>query len=101
MQVQHNENKPNGLYREKTLKNFRTRTILPSHIIDSIVADVDLHPELWNQHNFRTTHKSGVFKDCSDIVLQYNDLSAPDIDWIEAVPFPAMYLLPGARVAAH
>lgn len=82
------------------MNNFRT--LVYGSNVQPIIEDIKNHPEAWNQHTFRTTFNKGYpFKECDDIILQYNDLSQPEIDWLETVPFPMMYLMPAARRAAH
>lgn len=41
----------------------------------AIVAELDAHPELWNEHKARTTFYEGPHGGVSDIWVRYNDFA--------------------------
>jgi Aspartyl/Asparaginyl beta-hydroxylase/Acetyltransferase (GNAT) family len=82
------------------MKNFKV--LVQKSDVSGLIAEISKNYHLFNMHNFRTTHKNGFpFGQCSDIILNYNDLNVPNIDWLETVPYPAMYLMPNCKRAAE
>ena len=60
-------------------------------------------PELWNQHTLRTTHPGTPHTEVDDIWLRFNALPEPGqeariLDEHESIEYPALKLLPEARV---
>jgi hypothetical protein len=57
-------------------------------------------PDLWNEHNLRTTHPASPHLQTDDIWLLFNDI--PDdpksvVDDCEVVPYRAWFEIPGVR----
>lgn len=47
---------------------------------EHLLAELEAHPELWNQYDFRTNYEGSAHKDVSDIVLRYRDFAEFDPD---------------------
>ena len=69
-----------------------------SALFTNILKELEAHPELWNQHRYRSDND--VHREASDILLRCND---PDnnSDWLESVNFPAMFTLSAAAYFVH
>lgn len=49
------------------------RSLLMSFDVSKAVAEIEAHPELWNEHTLRTTRYETPHKAVSDIWVRYND----------------------------
>ncbi|MBV9842406.1 MAG: aspartyl/asparaginyl beta-hydroxylase domain-containing protein [Sphingomonadaceae bacterium] len=59
-----------------------------------ILAALAARPEMWNQHNLRTTYPGSPHADADDILLMFNELDGDVVDDIQTHPFDAWYQLP-------
>lgn len=77
------------------MQNFKELITIDT---DAMLKDLEAHPELWNQHRYRTSND--VHKQADDILLRCND---PDgtADWMENVNYPALFLLPACAYAMY
>jgi hypothetical protein len=73
-----------------------------------IAREVDNHPQLWNQHGYRTQHPKSPHREAPDIWLRYNaieNLNEADPykfnEEHEAVWYPAAALLPSVQPLAE
>jgi hypothetical protein len=73
-----------------------------------LVAELDAHPELWNQYRFRTEHPRSPHREADDVWLRYNDVKNLDPanptafnDEHVAVWYPAAEKTPLIRMAAE
>lgn len=83
------------------MKNFHVlNTNLGNSAYPHILEEVNAHPELWNQHAFRTELPNGPFPDCSDIILQYNDVDIYPRQELETILYPAGVVLTKTYKAA-
>lgn len=83
------------------MNNFKTLFNIGEADVNQIIAEIHEHQTLWNQYPIRTTIKKGVFNDCSDILLQYQDIGqAKDglFDHLETISYPGMHILPRSKM---
>lgn len=73
--------------------------------VTRLLRQVEIFPELWNQHTLRTTHPGTVHGQASDIWLRFNDLKKYNsdnypmmMDDLECVNYPALFSLPEAAL---
>ena len=78
-----------------TLKNFQILGTLPVDQLNAALAD---HPELWNQHNLRTTHPGTPHQAVSDILVRFNPPGGFNLDDTECTWYPASDVLPVAPI---
>jgi hypothetical protein len=79
--------------------------LLPQQFdVSSVNAELSYHPELWDQHPWRTEHPRSPHREASDIWVRYNaieNLGPHFNDPHEAVWYPVAGLLPSAQKLAE
>jgi hypothetical protein len=84
------------------MQNIR---LLPMRFdVAPLSAELTRHPELWNEHPFRTEHPRSPHREAADIWLRYNALEhlGPHFnDPHESVWYQSIAKLPAARVLAE
>lgn len=69
-------------------------------------AQLEAHPEVWNQHTWRTEHPNSPHREVDDIWVRYNDLTNFDPDPAvfngphDPVWYPVIHKLPAIRELA-
>lgn len=84
----------------KTMKNIQ-----PIGTIDVVplLLQLKMHPELWDEHTWRTRHPTSPHHGLSDIWIRYRDIAEYDGDWDafngphEQIWYPAADKLPAVK----
>lgn len=82
----------------------RMRLLPRAFDVEPLNAQLDAHPELWNEHTFRTANKLSPHREVDDIWVRYNAIENLDLanprafnDKHEGVWYPSATQLPAAR----
>lgn len=79
--------------------------LLPKRFdIAPLRAELSAHPEVWNQHRWRTEHPRSPHREVDDIWVRYNTIEnlGPHFnDPHEAVWYPVVEKIPAAKVLAE